>query len=104
MTDEEIGECIDAGKVPLFHVPELLPLLLLGITDDSLEIATSTYERLEGVGYIYKKFIDELDKRKIQVCGGNLKRSCTHLCYRKSFVGINLVVHVFVYLSHIPSV
>ncbi|KAG0623087.1 hypothetical protein M758_3G148000 [Ceratodon purpureus] len=75
MTDEEIGECIDAGKVPLFHVPELLPLLLLGITDDSLEIATSTYERLEGVGYIYKKIIDELDKRKIQEKEGDLVKT-----------------------------
>ena len=68
MTDEEIDECIVAGKVPIFHVPELLPLLLLGITDDCLDIATSIYEKLEGVGEIYKRFIDQLEARKLQVC------------------------------------
>lgn len=66
MTDEEIGECIDAGKIPLFHVPELLPLLLLGITDDCLDIATSVYEKLEGVGEIYKKIVDQLETRRLQ--------------------------------------
>ena len=82
MTDEEIGECIDAGKIPLFHVPELLPLLLLGITDDCLDIATSVYEKLEGVGEIYKKIVDQLETRRLQVCEGDLKRSCIFIIGR----------------------
>lgn len=64
MNDEEIRECIIAGKVPRFHIAELLPLLLLGLTDECLDIARSTYEKIEGVGEIYKKFIDQLNKFK----------------------------------------
>lgn len=71
MTDEEIHECAVAGKVPRFHVPELLPLLLLGITDDCLDIATSTYEKLEGIGEIYKKVIDHLEEIKSDAGNSN---------------------------------
>lgn len=68
MTDEEIHQCVVSGKIPRFHLPELLPLLLLGITDDYIDIATLTYERLEGIGEIYKKFMDHLDTRAKYVC------------------------------------
>jgi hypothetical protein len=70
MSDEEVHECVLSGKTPLFHLPELLPLLLLGITDDCFDIATSTYDKLEGIGEIYKRFIDHLDTRVTQVCVG----------------------------------
>lgn len=63
MNDEEIHQCALFGKIPHFHLPELLPLLLLGITDDCIDIATSTYDKLEAIGEIYKKFIDVLDTR-----------------------------------------
>ncbi|XP_024357132.1 uncharacterized protein [Physcomitrium patens] len=63
MSDEEAHQCVVSGKIPRFHVPELLPLLLLGITDDCIDIAVSTYEKLEAIGRIYKRFIDELDIR-----------------------------------------
>jgi len=68
MTDEDILQCVVSGKIPCFHLPELLPLLLLGITDDYIDIATLTYERLEGIGEIYKKFMDALDTRATHVC------------------------------------
>ncbi|KAG0598151.1 hypothetical protein M758_12G050400 [Ceratodon purpureus] len=70
MSGEEIHQAVLSGKIPRFHLPELLPLLLLGVTDDCLDIATSTYEKLEGIGEIYKKFIDHLDTRVRQGPGG----------------------------------
>lgn len=70
MSDEEIHDCAVAGKVPRFHVPELLPLLLLGITDDCLDVATSTYEKLEGIGEIYKKVIDQLEVSRRETDAG----------------------------------
>ena len=63
MSDDELRQCVVFGKIPRFHLPELLPLLLLGITDECLDIATSTYDKLEAIGEIYKKFIDHLDIR-----------------------------------------
>lgn len=68
MSNGEIGKCIVDGKVPLFYVQELLPLLLLGITDDCLDIATSIYEKFEGIGEIYKKIIDQLEIKRLHVC------------------------------------
>lgn len=64
------------GKVPRFHIPELLPLLLLGITDDCPDLAISSLEKLEGVGKIYQKFIDALDTRNLQVWKAAVVTNC----------------------------
>lgn len=67
-SDEEIQKLVVQGRTPRFHIPELLPLLLLGITDDCPDIATSTLGRLESIGDLYKKYIDHIDVRTVQVC------------------------------------
>lgn len=58
MNDEEICECIIVGKVLCFYIVEFLFFLLLGLIDECFDIVRLIYEKIEGVGEIYKKFID----------------------------------------------
>ncbi len=63
--EDDIKACIESCKIPRFYIPELLPLLLVGMTDVSPDLAALTLTLLEGVGEIYLKFINELDSRKV---------------------------------------
>ncbi|CAK9207157.1 unnamed protein product [Sphagnum troendelagicum] len=69
--EDDIKACIESCKIPRFYIPELLPLLLVGMTDVSPDLAALTLTLLEGVGEIYLKFINELDSRKGKDSGRN---------------------------------
>lgn len=52
---------------PMTYAPQLLPLLLLGLSDESVDVAEKTLLLVEGVGELYMKFqcSSEIDIRKM---------------------------------------
>lgn len=46
---------------PRVHIPQLLPLLLLGVTDDSTEVAANSLSLVHGVGFVFERYMTVLD-------------------------------------------
>jgi hypothetical protein len=76
--EDDIKACIESCKIPRFYIPELLPLLLVGMTDVSPDLAALTLTLMEGVGETYLKFINELDSRKVQCATTFTPTQCTN--------------------------
>ncbi|CAM6096313.1 unnamed protein product [Calypogeia fissa] len=42
---------------PRVHIPHLLPLLLLGVTDESTEVSANSLSLVERVGFVYERYM-----------------------------------------------
>ncbi|XP_057853693.2 uncharacterized protein LOC131063777 isoform X2 [Cryptomeria japonica] len=49
-------QCLNDALDPRTYAPQLLPLLLLGLSDESTDVAEKTLHLVEGVGELYMKF------------------------------------------------